>query len=518
MDRRAASSGQCLILTLLCGGIASVLLFGPCGSPFPSAETSRGILIDGASETATELVLVKVAASPITVSATASPGSGNVPLTVDFRGVASGGVPSTYAWSWRFGDGGASRVQDPSHSYANPGTYTAWVWVNDSTGDTGSGTVAVTVSSLPMLSAVVAGAIAGGGSLLIIALLVLAFLATKRQGKGSAKDAARSEDLPDPPTAGGGTCPRCHSSDATRSVPSVHRGGLVTQEYHATGQSFGVGSSSSSTNWGMSGTASDRGGMGINTFDPSSGNPVPLEHMGWGDRANVRESGASSGYGMSMTGGTSSVEASGKTQTEMSRLLEPPGEDGQRSSSYLSGVWTMAFFGAIFWLVGVGLVGLGGTGQLTVDPTTSWEAGVFLLLLALLFVPGAVYLHPRAVADGKKAEGDNKQVERKNRLKQAIWKSSYYCEKDHVVFRGPLFVSAEDFRESLDSDLGAWLHGRAGGSVQMGSVGAVATAETRPAPSERVVIREIVKVPCKYCGQLNVQTDKKCSSCGANLG
>ena len=32
-----------------------------------------------------------------------------------------------------------------------------------------------------------------------------------------------------------------------------------------------------------------------------------------------------------------------------------------------------------------------------------------------------------------------------------------------------------------------------------------------------VVIKEIVRVPCRFCGTLNVQTEKKCSSCGATI-
>ncbi len=40
------------------------------------------------------------------------------------------------------------------------------------------------------------------------------------------------------------------------------------------------------------------------------------------------------------------------------------------------------------------------------------------------------------------------------------------------------------------------------------------------AVKEREVIREkeiIVKIRCRYCGALNLQTDNKCSNCGANL-
>ena len=35
---------------------------------------------------------------------------------------------------------------------------------------------------------------------------------------------------------------------------------------------------------------------------------------------------------------------------------------------------------------------------------------------------------------------------------------------------------------------------------------------------EREVIREVVKIPCRYCGTLNDQLSTKCSGCGATLG
>jgi hypothetical protein len=38
-------------------------------------------------------------------------------------------------------------------------------------------------------------------------------------------------------------------------------------------------------------------------------------------------------------------------------------------------------------------------------------------------------------------------------------------------------------------------------------------------PHEKeIIIKEVVKIPCKYCGKLNLQSDKKCSSCGASIG
>jgi len=39
----------------------------------------------------------------------------------------------------------------------------------------------------------------------------------------------------------------------------------------------------------------------------------------------------------------------------------------------------------------------------------------------------------------------------------------------------------------------------------------------QPAMVERVVVREIVKIPCKYCGSLVEQTASSCPNCGGNL-
>ncbi len=49
-----------------------------------------------------------------------SPTSGTEPLTVNFTDLSTGSITS---WSWTFGDGGTSTSQNPSHQYANDGTY-----------------------------------------------------------------------------------------------------------------------------------------------------------------------------------------------------------------------------------------------------------------------------------------------------------------------------------------------------------------------------------------------------------
>jgi hypothetical protein len=66
---------------------------------------------------------------------------------------------------------------------------------------------------------------------------------------------------------------------------------------------------------------------------------------------------------------------------------------------------------------------------------------------------------------------------------------------------------------------------RGGAKAEAGGVaapvGATAAAPNANSPQvvyhEREVIREVVKIPCRYCGTLNDQLSMKCASCGATL-
>jgi PKD repeat protein len=57
-----------------------------------------------------------------TVAATATPNSGNVPLTVFFD---SSGTTGATSYQWDFGDGGSSTAPNVTHTYTVAGTYTA---------------------------------------------------------------------------------------------------------------------------------------------------------------------------------------------------------------------------------------------------------------------------------------------------------------------------------------------------------------------------------------------------------
>ena len=67
----------------------------------------------------------------------ATPTSGNAPLTVTFKDATS---KSPTAWAWNFGDSGTSSVQNPSHSYTAVGNYSVSL---NATNDCGSSSASV---------------------------------------------------------------------------------------------------------------------------------------------------------------------------------------------------------------------------------------------------------------------------------------------------------------------------------------------------------------------------------------
>ncbi len=82
---------------------------------------------------------IQVVLGPPDAQFAASPTTGDAPLTVDFTD-QSAGLIDTYLW--RFGDGQTSTLQNPSHVYTNPGTYTVRLTV---TGPGGTDTITRTI-------------------------------------------------------------------------------------------------------------------------------------------------------------------------------------------------------------------------------------------------------------------------------------------------------------------------------------------------------------------------------------
>jgi PKD repeat protein len=86
---------------------------------------------------------------PLSVSPSASPYTGNSPLSVQFRANAAGGAPP-YSYSWAFGDGTVGSGSSPTHVY-NAGSYTATVVVTDSDGNSATAAVGLVTAYPPPL-------------------------------------------------------------------------------------------------------------------------------------------------------------------------------------------------------------------------------------------------------------------------------------------------------------------------------------------------------------------------------
>jgi len=85
--------------------------------------------------------------TPPVASANAGPVSGPAPLTVNFSSAGSSdpdGDPITM--SWVFTDGTGSTQANPTHTFANPGTYNVQLNVSDNRGGTGIGYITITAN------------------------------------------------------------------------------------------------------------------------------------------------------------------------------------------------------------------------------------------------------------------------------------------------------------------------------------------------------------------------------------
>jgi cytochrome c len=117
----------------------------------PGTYTAKVTVKDPKGATGTATVEVVVTNPPgnvaPTVEATGDPTAGKPPLAVQFSATGSDPDGDALTYKWDFGDGGTSLLQNPSHTYATAGTYTAKVTVSDGKGGTGTATVQVTVGN-----------------------------------------------------------------------------------------------------------------------------------------------------------------------------------------------------------------------------------------------------------------------------------------------------------------------------------------------------------------------------------
>ena len=94
----------------------------------------------GATDITTEEITVRPPNRPPQANFAFSPTNPPAGEAVQFADQSSDpdGDETIISWSWNFGDGGTSTSQNPSHTYANAGTYTVKLTVTDSEGLTDS--------------------------------------------------------------------------------------------------------------------------------------------------------------------------------------------------------------------------------------------------------------------------------------------------------------------------------------------------------------------------------------------
>jgi large repetitive protein len=84
-------------------------------------STRYGLVSVDENETATTTTTTTTTSTTLKAGFTASPVNGPGPLTVKFTDNSTG---SPISWTWDFGDGASSTVQNPTHNYTVPGSYT----------------------------------------------------------------------------------------------------------------------------------------------------------------------------------------------------------------------------------------------------------------------------------------------------------------------------------------------------------------------------------------------------------
>ncbi|MGH3005210.1 MAG: ThuA domain-containing protein [Gaiellaceae bacterium] len=93
---------------------------------------------------------VSLNAAP-SVTASADPTQGTAPLAVEFSAEATDPEGQAVTYEWDFGDGQTGSGQNVTHTYQNPGTYTAKVTATDEGGASGTDTVEIKVNQPPDL-------------------------------------------------------------------------------------------------------------------------------------------------------------------------------------------------------------------------------------------------------------------------------------------------------------------------------------------------------------------------------
>jgi MYXO-CTERM domain-containing protein len=100
-----------------------------------------------------------------------SPDLGDAPLSVTFTSSASGGV-APYTTGWSFGDGTGSSLANTTHTYTEPGTYTANLTLSDPVGQGFEAEYTITVNPAPTVDLTISPASPSAPSVVNLTALV----------------------------------------------------------------------------------------------------------------------------------------------------------------------------------------------------------------------------------------------------------------------------------------------------------------------------------------------------------
>lgn len=102
---------------------------------------------DGATNSTSQNITVTAINFPPTTNFTYSPGSPTTDDTIQFTDSSTDPDGTIVSWSWDFGDGGTSTLQNPTHQYSSTGAYTVTLTVTDDNGMTDNYSKSVTVAT-----------------------------------------------------------------------------------------------------------------------------------------------------------------------------------------------------------------------------------------------------------------------------------------------------------------------------------------------------------------------------------
>jgi PKD repeat protein len=137
--------------TLLGAGLAvSLLSLTACGGPEKPAATATTTTTAAAPSPAGTTATTAPTADEdyeLDVIAEAEPDEGAPPLKVQFTASVEEETGGPFKYHWDFGDGSSSDEQNPSHTYAKVGEYTATLTVTNQKGNKGTDEIDIFVET-----------------------------------------------------------------------------------------------------------------------------------------------------------------------------------------------------------------------------------------------------------------------------------------------------------------------------------------------------------------------------------